>query len=36
MDLHEIFEEGWQWAVNKRLNLGGDPDHGSRSVSRHW
>ena len=25
MDLHEIFGEGWQWAVNKRLNFGGNP-----------
>jgi len=31
-DLHEIFREGWQWVMlNKRLNFGGDPDHGSVS-----
>jgi len=22
--------------VNKRLNIDGDPNHGSESVSRHW
>ena len=35
MDVHEMFMEGWQCPVNKRLNFGGDPDHrsGSRSVS---
>jgi len=22
--------------MNKRLNIGGDPDHGSGSVKRHW
>jgi len=29
MDLHEIFRKGWQWdgSMNKRLQLGGDPDH---------
>jgi len=26
-DLHEIFKEGWQRAIEKRLNFGGDPDH---------
>jgi len=26
-DLHEIFREGLQWPINKRLNFGGDPDH---------
>jgi len=24
-DLHEIFREGWQWAMDKWLNFGGDP-----------
>jgi len=31
-DLHEIFRN----VTNKRLNFGGDPDHGSVCVSRHW
>jgi len=22
--------------MNKLLNFGGDPDHGSGSLSRHW
>jgi len=27
-DLHEIFREGWLWAIEqKRLNFGGDPDY---------
>jgi len=27
--LHEIFREGWHGPMNKWLNFGGDPDHGS-------
>ena len=23
-DLHEVFREGWQWPMNKRLNCGGN------------
>jgi len=25
-DLHEIFREGWQWAIEHMLNFGGDPN----------
>ena len=26
-DLYEIFREGWQWTVNKRINFCGDLNH---------
>jgi len=29
-DLHEIFREGWQWAVEQMIKFWW------RSVSRHW
>ena len=31
-DLHEIFREGWL-PMNKRLNFGADPNHGSEFGS---